>query len=89
MSRENVERTLLAIDARTRRDADAAIALWDPKGVRYPAIEGIMEGGIAYRGHAGVRQYFQDLAEYSEVAISKTPRFTTSATSCSVCVSFR
>jgi ketosteroid isomerase-like protein len=65
MSQENVERTLLLNDAWNRRDAEAVVALWDPQGVWFPPFEGIMEGRT-YRGHAGVRQYFEDLAEFSD-----------------------
>ena len=32
----------------------------------YPALERDTEGRRTYRGHAGVRQYFEDLAEFSE-----------------------
>jgi ketosteroid isomerase-like protein len=65
MSQENVELTLLVNDAWNRRDAVAVVALWDPQGVWFPPFEGIMEGRT-YRGHAGVRQYFEDLAEFAE-----------------------
>jgi len=37
----------------------------DPEGVWCPALEEITEGRT-YRGHAGLRQYFEDLAEFSE-----------------------
>ena len=73
MSQENVERTLLALDAWNRRDVEATVALWDPEGVWYPAIEGVTEGRSAYRGHAGVRQYFEDLAEYSKKSRAEFP----------------
>jgi hypothetical protein len=52
MSQENVELTLLATDAFNRRDVDAGLALWDKKGVWYPAIEALTEGRRTYRGHA-------------------------------------
>jgi SnoaL-like domain len=55
---------LLGLDAFIRRDVEAVIALSDPECVFYPAFAGIMEG--PYRGHAGWRQYFEDLAEFSE-----------------------
>ena len=66
MSQENVELALLTNDAWNRRDVDAVVALWDPNGVWNPALERDMEGRRTYRGHAGVRQYFEDLAEFSE-----------------------
>jgi ketosteroid isomerase-like protein len=73
MSQQNVELTLLALDAWNRRDVEATVALWDPEGVWYPAIEGITEAGSTYRGHAGVRRYFEDLAEYSEESHAEFP----------------
>lgn len=66
MSRENVELTRRITDAFNRRDVDAVVALWDPDGMWYPAIEGLTEGRAAYRGHDGFRQYFRDLAEFAE-----------------------
>ena len=66
MSQENVELALLVADAWSRRDVEATVALWDPEGVWYPVLEGITEGRSAYRGHAEIRQYFEDLAEFSE-----------------------
>jgi ketosteroid isomerase-like protein len=65
MSRENVELSLRLVDAWNRRDVEAVLALWDPEGGWYPALEGITEGRT-YRGHAGVRQYYEDLAEVLE-----------------------
>jgi ketosteroid isomerase-like protein len=68
MSEENVELMLLFTDAFNRRDVDAVIALWDDEGVWYPAIEALTEGRRAYRGPAGFRQYYRDLAEFAEEA---------------------
>jgi ketosteroid isomerase-like protein len=65
MSQENVELSLRLADAWNRRDGEATVALWDPEGVWYPPFEGITEG-TTYRGHTGVRQYFEDLAEFTE-----------------------
>jgi ketosteroid isomerase-like protein len=64
MSQENVELGLRLNDAWSRRDVEAVIALWDPEGVWYPPFEGITEGRT-YRGDAEMRQYFEDLAEFS------------------------
>jgi ketosteroid isomerase-like protein len=64
MSQENVELSLRLVDAWNRGDVEAVLALWDPDGGWYPALEGITEEG-AYRGHAGLRQYYEDLAEIS------------------------
>jgi ketosteroid isomerase-like protein len=71
MSEENVELALLAVDAFNRRDVEAVIALSDPECVWYPAFVGIMEG--PYRGHDGIRQYFEDLAEFSEEGPGEYP----------------
>ena len=68
MSEENVELTLLAIDAWNRRDAEASVALLDEEGAWFPAIEGNSEGRSTYRGDAGVRRYFEDLAKYSDAS---------------------
>jgi ketosteroid isomerase-like protein len=62
VSEENVERTRLVLDAWNRRDAEAMVALWDAEGGWYPALERITESR-AYSGHAGVRQYYRDLAQ--------------------------
>jgi ketosteroid isomerase-like protein len=72
MSEENVNLSLLLADAWNRRDAEGVVALWDPEGVWYPPLEGIMEGRI-YRGHAGLRQYFEDLAQFSEASRAEYP----------------
>jgi ketosteroid isomerase-like protein len=72
MSEENVELSLRLIDAWNRRDVEATVALWDPEGVWYPSLEGIMEGST-YRGHAGVGQYFEDLAEFAEEGHGEFP----------------
>jgi ketosteroid isomerase-like protein len=66
MSEENVERSLLLIEAWNRRDVETSIELMDSEGVWYPAIEALTEGRKTYRGHAGARQYYQDLAEVAE-----------------------
>jgi ketosteroid isomerase-like protein len=62
MSRENVELSLLAVDAWNRRDVEALIALADLDVEWQPALEEIVERKT-YRGHEGMRQYFTDLAE--------------------------
>ena len=66
MSHENVELTRLLLEAFNRGDVDAVVALWDDEGVWNPAIEALTEGDRSYRGHAGMRRYFEDLAEFAE-----------------------
>ena len=73
MSQENVELTLLAVDAWDRRDVEAMIGLSDPEIVWQPALERTTEGRSTYHGHAGVRQYFEDLAEFSDESHSAYP----------------
>jgi ketosteroid isomerase-like protein len=72
MSEENVELSLRLIDAWNRRDVAAWIALWHPEGLWSSPLEQITEGRT-YRGHAGARQYFEDLAEVSEESDSGFP----------------
>jgi ketosteroid isomerase-like protein len=65
VSQENVELSLLVTEAWNRRDAEAMVALCDPQVVWFPPLEGITEGRT-YRGHAGMRRYFEDLEEFSD-----------------------
>jgi ketosteroid isomerase-like protein len=69
MSQENVDLTLRISEAFNRRDVDAALALWDEEGVWYPAIEALTEGGRTYGGHAELRQYYLDLAEFADESV--------------------
>ena len=60
MSEENVERARRAFDAFNRRDLEAFLATVDPEvelTTRYMELE----GDLYYRGHDGVRQWWQDL----------------------------
>jgi ketosteroid isomerase-like protein len=66
MSQANVELSLRLIGAWNRRDVEAAVALFDQEAVWYPAIEASTEGRRTYRGHAELRQYHRDLAEFSK-----------------------
>jgi ketosteroid isomerase-like protein len=68
MSEENLELTLLLTDAFNRDDVGAVLALWDDEGAWRPAIEGLAEGQKIYRGHAGMRQYYRDLADFARDA---------------------
>ncbi len=58
MSEENVELTNEATDAFNRRDLDALLALADPDIEVFPLIARL-EGGGPYRGHDGVRRWFE------------------------------
>ena len=46
-------------DAINRRDPDAAIAVSDPE-IEFLSVLAV--SGKAYRGHAGIREYFDDIA---------------------------
>src|SRR5436190_15433526 len=64
MSQENVELVYRAADAFKRRDLDAFLALCDPD-VEYYARIGELEGGGPFRGHAGIRSWWEGLLALS------------------------
>jgi ketosteroid isomerase-like protein len=66
MSEENVELVYRAHDAFNRRDIDTFVALTDP-GVELVPLNVEMPGITSYRGHGGVRNWWQDLLEVSPV----------------------
>ena len=54
------ERSVRALaEAINRRDVEAAVAVCDPE-VEFLSVLAV--SGKAYRGHAGIRQYFEDIA---------------------------
>jgi ketosteroid isomerase-like protein len=54
------ERPVLGLaEAINRRDAEAAVAVCDPE-IEFLSVLAV--SGKAYRGHAGIRQYFEDIA---------------------------
>lgn len=59
MSRENVELGYRANDAFNRRDLHAFLALMDPD-IEFVPYEVSVQGGDAYRGHDGVRTWWED-----------------------------
>jgi hypothetical protein len=59
MSQENVDLYYQAIDAFNRRDLVAYIALQDPD-VEFTPYEVWVQGGEPYRGHAGVRRWWEE-----------------------------
>jgi len=61
MSQENVELAHQLIDALNRRDLRAYLALMHPGVVAVPRLGGI-EGD--YRGHDGIRRWWEDFAEF-------------------------
>jgi SnoaL-like domain len=58
MSQENVGLVYRLIDAVNRHDLDAAVALADPEIEYSPRIVEL-EGGGPYRGHDGVRRWWE------------------------------
>jgi ketosteroid isomerase-like protein len=62
MSRENVELLHQAIDAFNRRDLDGFLATNDP-GVEFTPYERALEGLGPYRGHDGIRTWWEDSFE--------------------------
>ena len=59
MSQENVELTREVLDAFTRRDLDAYLALTDPE-IEFTPYEVAVEGGSPYRGHEGIRRWWEE-----------------------------
>jgi ketosteroid isomerase-like protein len=60
MSQENVERTYRVNDAMNRGDLEAVLALTHPEVEAIPRLLGV-EGGDTYRGHDGVREWWQSI----------------------------
>jgi ketosteroid isomerase-like protein len=59
MSQENVELHHRAIDAFNRRDLNTYLALMDAE-VEFTPYEVWVQGGEPYRGHAGVRSWWEE-----------------------------
>jgi hypothetical protein len=59
MSQENVRLNYRAIDAFNRRDLGAYLSLQDPE-VEFIPYEVKVQGGDPYRGHAGVRTWWEE-----------------------------
>jgi ketosteroid isomerase-like protein len=64
MSQENVELVHQAADAFNQRDLDAFLALCDPEMEFFSRILEL-EGGGPYRGHEGVRRWWEGLFDVS------------------------
>ncbi len=60
MSQENVELARRIYDAVSRGDLEAGLALTHPEGEFIPRLLGV-EGGGTYRGHDGVREWWQSI----------------------------
>jgi ketosteroid isomerase-like protein len=59
MSEENVEQLYRADDAFNRRDLHALLTVMDPD-VEFTPYEVWVQGGSHYRGHAGVRSWWEE-----------------------------
>ena len=57
MSQGNVELFRQSIDAYNGRDVEAILETWHPEGEWYP-VSARVEGGEAYHGHEGLRQWW-------------------------------
>ena len=65
MSQENVEVVRLTFEAIGRWDIDALLKLYDPE-IEYLPLTGTRVESGGYVGHAGVREYFEEVAEIWE-----------------------
>jgi ketosteroid isomerase-like protein len=63
MSRQNVERAYRAIDAFNRRDLDTFLGFMDPE-VEFTTRFIELEGDPCYRGHDGIRKWWEDLLAF-------------------------
>ena len=64
MSLENVELVRRGTEASNRRDIEAMLQTFDPGIEYYAALPGLLGGeATVYRGHAGVRELFEELYE--------------------------
>ena len=66
MSRENVELALAVVDAVARMDGDSLVEMTHPEVEWHSFLAQLGEGGV-YRGHAGMREYAQDLRDAWDV----------------------
>ncbi len=59
MSQGNIDAVRRANDAFNRRDLDGFFALMDP-AIEFMPYERALQGGDPYRGHSGVREWWED-----------------------------
>jgi ketosteroid isomerase-like protein len=61
VSDANVELARRAFDAFGARDADAVLEVMDEEVEFLPVTANLTTGGVPYRGHDGMRRYFEDV----------------------------
>jgi ketosteroid isomerase-like protein len=60
MSQENIELLRKSVEAYNRRDIEAMLEVWHPEMEWYPFTVQA-EGGEAYQGHEGLKQWFANV----------------------------
>jgi ketosteroid isomerase-like protein len=65
MSQRSVEVVRRSFDAIQRWDVDALLELYDPD-IHFQPLTGTWVESGGYRGHAGVREYFEEVADVWE-----------------------
>jgi ketosteroid isomerase-like protein len=60
MSQENIQLNYQLIEAFNRRDLQSYLELTDPE-LEFIPYEVYLEGGDPYRGHAGIRQWWENV----------------------------
>ena len=71
MSQENVELLYEANDAFNRRDLDAVLALADSEVEFFPRILEL-EGGGPYRGHDGIRRWWESWKKSPPTGVARS-----------------
>ena len=71
MSQENVEIVRRADEGFDRGRLDLSLVEWDEQGEWLPAMADAIEAEV-YRGHFGIRRYFEDLFErFSDIRVDE------------------
>jgi ketosteroid isomerase-like protein len=60
MSQENVEVAREVISAWNSHDIERWVVCWDPGCIWQPRLRGEVEGTQTYRGHTGLRRYWEE-----------------------------
>jgi ketosteroid isomerase-like protein len=73
VGQESIELAKRAFDAFAERDVEALLELVHEEVEFLPVTASFTTGGLPYRGHEGIRQYFLDLGDAWEI-LRVTPR---------------